>query len=381
MTVTRPIERMLSGMDRIATGIYWALRSALVIAMMSLFLHFPAYGYLIDHLVGRSDLPEWNNVLAQRDQLFTPQEHSPETHRAKTAFRLTVPVLAKVLRLDIVGLMALSTFIGVLDLYLSLLLAERFTNDKRQAFLFTLCLAMIYAGSAAFFDVWGFFDAFGYFFLLLALYARRQWYIVFLAVFLASFTDERALIASSVVFVFHWQEHRRQGAANLPINALACAAAWCLYFLCRWGLSARFHFQTHTDLIGLPSLKMNEPLLMWSAWMMFEGGWLLVLPMFLIPMFRVDQRRYIPYAWCALLIFAVGICVMDTTRSVAYGSIILVPALCYATETWDRIRTQRILLFAALVSLLQPMNFMLGGRELLSVDPLPIKIIFWALEQ
>lgn len=380
MSVLGPYHHLQALIGKIISGKYWVHVSAAVIICTSLFLHFPSYGYVIDHLVGDSSLPEWNNVLTQRDHLLTPQEHPPETHRAKTTFRLTVPLLARALFLDVAGLMVLSTVIGVLSVVLTLLLAHRLTNDRRMAFLFTACVTMTYAGSAAFFDVWGFFDGFGYFFLLLALYFHDRWYAVSAAVLLASFTDERALIASGVVLLYHWHEQGRMGMRHrLPATVLACAAAWVVYFVIRWVLARYFGFQTHTDLVGFSVLRANETILMWSLWMMFEGGWLLVLPFLVAPFYQKKDPTQFFYLAGLLVIVTVGFCVFDVTRSLAYGFVLMFPALRYLAASIRPEQLGRILFVAATITLLQPMNFIMGGRELLSVDPLPLKVIYWLL--
>src|SRR5262249_20751861 len=117
--------------------------------------------------------PGWAAFLAKRDALLTPPQASLESHEGKVVFRFTVAVVARVLRLDPVGVLILQAVLGLAFLALALRLAERDGGDRVTAFLLTAAMAFTYVGAAAFVDLYAWFDAWAFFLLLATMWLRQ----------------------------------------------------------------------------------------------------------------------------------------------------------------------------------------------------------------
>ncbi len=77
-----------------------------------------------------------------------------------------------------------------------------FRNDKITTSLFVISIANIFVCTWTFADIYGYGDGFAFFFLLVALLNRNP-VIIFTALQIAFFTDERAVIAGGYLLLFH----------------------------------------------------------------------------------------------------------------------------------------------------------------------------------
>ncbi len=372
-----PYGRLLSGLEHFVKGDRWKLRSTLVLVLLSFFLHYPSYQHLHQHLSGELIEENWSHVEWQRDALLSPASEVESDRLKKTTFRLTVPVIARTLHLGPLGIYLLQVLLGVLLIHLTLTLAHRHTQDRVMALFFTTGLVCTYAGSAAFFDTWGHFDAFAYFLLVLALASRRA-PVIFGAVLLAAFTDERALIASAFVLLYHGLE-RRDGAttgsrSTWPAVVAVCAS-WSTYFAVRYCLNVQHGFATDTSGIGMAVMWEQINPLAWGLWTGLEGAWLLVLAFFVMLGLARDGKRMGLYGGALLVLIVVTSMVTDLTRSMAYAFVMLFPILAWLHGRLHADQLRTLLFFACLVSLLHPMYYTFGKDLLYPVDSMPIKAL------
>ena len=371
-----PVQARL---QRFLAGDRWQWKATLWLVVLSLFFQFPAYNYLWAHLTGTEINPFWVHIQEQRHHLLTWTEQPAGSHLEKTTFRLTVPFIAWLLHLDTGALYILQFIMGVVLILLTLRFCVRENGDRVSAFLFTAGLVFTYAGSAAFFDIWGQRDPFGYFFLVIALFSRNP-VVVLLSTLLAGFADERALIASSLVLLHH-ALNKPASAANdrsssfLPRTALSVAGAWLAYGGIRFALMHYCGFRTGTGEIGLGMFFRNLDQLLWGLWSGLEGQWIILL-VFLVFLWRTKNR-----SWSLLFLGALGavaaaaLLVDDTTRSMAYGFIMLYPAYTWLSRRADGRQAQVVLFFAMLVSFIHPLYFKLGTGSMIPVDPLFMKAL------
>lgn len=371
-----PVQAWL---QRFLAGDRWQWKATLWLVVLSLFFQFPAYNYLWAHLNGTEINPFWVHIQEQRHHLLTWTEQPAGSHLEKTTFRLTVPFIAWLLHLDTALLYGLQFIMGVVLILLTLRFCARESGDRISAFLFTAGLVFTYAGSAAFFDIWGQRDPFGYFFLVVALFSRSP-VVVLLSTLLAGFADERALVASSLVMLHH-ALNRPAPVANdrspslLSSNVVSVLGAWCVYGVLRFALMHYCGFRTGTGEIGLEMFFRNLDQLLWGLWSGLEGQWLIVL-VFLVFLWRAGKRK-----WSLLFFAALGavagsaVLVDDTTRSMAYGFILLYPAYTWLSRRADGRQLQVVLFFALLISFIHPLYFKLGTGSMIPVDPVFMKAL------
>lgn len=364
---------IVRSLEAVVGGRHWKVRHTILLVALSFILHFPSFQHIRRHLSGAVPEATWTALMAQRDHPFTQQQHAAGSHEEKITFRLTVPLIAKVLHAGPWGVYAIQVVLGVLLLYFTLLLAERITQDRVSALLFTAGIMLIYPGSAAFFDTWAHRDPFAYFFLVLALVAQR-WSVVALALFLAAFTDERALIVAPFVLLFHAWERRAEGGVSC---AYAGLLAMIIYGAVRYALAYTMHLSMGTDGIGIAVLLNGLDPLSWGIWSGLEGAWSLVLVFFVCLWKLRDRRRLLGYGIPLLLIIATTGMVTDLTRSMAYGFVLLFPALARCKQVLPPVQLNVVLLVATVISLLHPMYYTFGYALLYPVDPLWVKVLRW----
>jgi len=200
-----------------------------------------------------------------------------------------------------------------------------------------------------------------------------------LFVFLSSWTDERGLIASALVFVFHLLP--APGASGPPHRlalrkaSYSVLAAWFLYFGGRWYLTSRYGLRTTAGDINVKTFVDNCNILAIGLWTALEGGWFLVL----VALFDLLKRK----SWLLLCLFSgglglvsvVGIPVFDVTRSLSY----LLPALFLGLAIVARENTKcdvRIYCaIACLTSIVFPNYYVSMVRYINWFYPLPFQFL------
>lgn len=371
-----PYGAILRALERFVGGPWWITKSTLVLVFLSLFLHYPSLHHLKDHLSGITEEPNWTNLEQQRDAPFIAVDHVPGSYQENTQLRLTVPLLARLLDLGPEGIYRLQEFLGILLIAMSLSLAQRLTGRRVDALLFTAGLVFTFAGSAAFFDTWGHRDPFAFFLLMLALAVPSAW-VVGPAVLLAAFTHECALVASVGVLLFHaLRPTPSEGPPRRSLALiLAVPLAWVAVAALRSWLGSRYGLRTPVDQVGLHTFLQQLDGMLWGLWSGLEAAWVLLLA-FLVLLFA--ERRWgtlLAYGLALLLVVAVAAGMRDVTRSMAYGFVLLFPALAWLAARLRKEQLRALLFMACLVSMLHPMSYTFGDAKLYPVDPIPVKAL------
>ena len=111
--------------------------------------------------------------IERKDHLLesVSNKYEGSTHMAKTEFRLTLPLFAKLLNIKTKydGAYGLQLTAGILFFYFLVQLVLMLTGEKVTTFLFSLAFGFIYPGFSFVAEMEGFFDSFAFLFLLVAL--------------------------------------------------------------------------------------------------------------------------------------------------------------------------------------------------------------------
>lgn len=323
-------DRAYALAGRFVAGRGWVVWVALVGTALAMLSSWPRYEdfYLDpdqnpDYIHGRI----YRAIEQQIDHPLTPHSHPPVSHEAKRAFRITVPLLAHLLGLRFVDTLVLQHLLGPVFLGALALLLYRLTDDRALAAIATLGWASTYPAKAFFVDLVGQHDGYAYLLLTLAMLSRRPWLIALWLV-LAGFVDERALVATPVVFLWWWWRDqpsdatREKGAWRTSFRAGAVVGAVLICLLLRVGLWAWFGLSipmpTEDTDVGLAVLRANytrAPLALLGA---LEGHWAWLL---LGVMGLLFTRRYLwalLFGGAALAQAMVAAGVYDLTRSAGY---------------------------------------------------------------
>jgi hypothetical protein len=296
------------------SGPRWLVGAVVALLASALFLATPAW----ERLPKIERTTPWR-VFAERVKAPLSQPRATEaSHSGKTAFRLVVPVFARLFALGPRGVLAAQAIAGVALLALALQLGLRETGDRVTAFYLAAGLAFSYVGKAAFVDLFCWFDSWAFLFLLAAL-ASRGPLLPFVFATLAAWTDERAVIALGLAVAFHLAPTRQERSVRLPVEALAVLAAVVGYATLRLGLARAFSLHTPTDDTGLAQLVAQLPLVALGTWTGLEGQWILVLAAFWT--WRVPRARLalVVSVLVGALLLIVSWSVIDMTRSAAYA--------------------------------------------------------------
>jgi hypothetical protein len=268
---------------------------------------------------------------------------------------------------------------GILIFYLSARLLHRLTDDRVAAFWGTMVVACIFAGTTSFVEFRGMFDGVAILLLVAAVFFKNP-LLIGLCVFAGAWTDERALVASSLVMLYHLQ------SAPLHLNTAVrrffsgpCVAtflAWLAYFAGRYYLVERLGLNADSGGVGFSVLANQLNNLPMGIWTGLEGAWILVVLGMIGLWLRKDYLVLGLQGLAVTAVIVVAMSVMDITRSMAYILPVLFLSVKQLNETETK-QTVRSLLFTAfLVSFLWP-SYYAGGKEAIwwHSPPLPIQII------
>ena len=349
----------------------WAYKVTLLCLFTSLFLAFPSYENL-DLNGGRLRV-----VANQKQDITSIRNETRALGNNKLAFRLFVPLTARLLHLNMIGCLVMQFLAGVILFYLIARIAEDVTHDRVIAMLTGLAVATIFAGVTSFVDLRGVFDGIALCLLMAAMWFRSP-PLIALTVFCAAWTDERAFIASG--FLFLWWAMRDSEPDNLrftsffKLRPLAVVAGSAAYLLGRFYVGSKYGLVAQTDGISLTKYLNNAPMGIWTA---LEGAW---IPVLLAAYILYREKKWLEgglylAVMCALILAAIS--VIDMTRSMTY----LLPALPISLAV---LRSHKrsydlrfIMLAAAIICILWPTYYAEGKNTIWWFWPLPMQVLRW----
>lgn len=373
-TETNPLQIFLNLFRPFYSGKFWLWKSLVFIVLVSLFIQYPNYTYFgqqyaayADHVPGVSQGNNfWTVLVMQRDQpLVQNHFYDCPQHEDVMAFRLALPLMAKLLHLDPKGMFILLNLFNVLLLGATLHVIKKQTGDKTLAFFTTLGLATIYLGCSGFIDALGLVVIIGYSMLMVSL-ASRNPLIIFLAIFVAAWSDERALLGSTFTFFwwlgvdnkFSFTSLREVNFTN--IRSLSVIAAWIAYFAGRSYLTYVEGFNMTLGFQGVwIFFEMSNRLLL-SLWSTFEGLWLVILTTLAVILMKKDWINVFFMFGGFLLLVLGGSINHDTTKSYSYLLLLLPISIVYLYHHFKRSDIRKLVIMASLVCIMTPTTYIIN---------------------
>jgi hypothetical protein len=324
----------------------------LLVLAFSLLRAFPNYSFLRE----AGNQGTWRNaaIKGQDPTVDMPRRFPPASHEAKLNFRLTVPLLARVLHLGRDGLLALFAFCGVVILYLTLDLSYQLTQSRIAAAAVCLAVACIWPGVLAFHQLLGgFYDAVALCMLLAAMRATAP--LTGVALFLAAWTDERALLAAGLILVY--AAVRREFVRGIVIVAAGAGyAATRLYF------GNVYSLHTAWDGIGLGILLKEFNMAPLGIWTGLGGCWLIVAGGMWVLLARRRFALVLAYGLALCAVIGAALVVEDVTRSMAYTLPAVFVGLAALVESEPPLVIERLAAAGALICVLVPTYFTQAGN-------------------
>jgi len=308
----------------------------------------------------------WDTYLLKSHDLLNDLSHiPPHLHQAKFDFRLTVPLMIKIIGESYMLIYGIKFLCGIGLIVVVRKLIFRITKDQVVALIFTTGLIFIYYGRAGFI-VHPIFDMIAYFLLALCFLARRP-LLVFVFAFIACWLDERAFVSLPIVILFHQimvskaKPMKLKGVLLLTKQSWAVVVSMVSYLAIRALLSAQFGLSTPISPPIMEVLEKNTEFFGMGVWTAFEGFWLVVLVGSLL-LFKLKEHLVIFLLFSIMSVLISLACVVnDITRSAAYAVPVLFIFVHYlvANSKLDELRF--LTTSAMVVSLLFPAYFVLNG--------------------
>jgi len=364
-------RRVLRAFDRLLTGRFWIVVVVGLATAISLFTAFPTYDKF------EPGSKDWKAIERLSEHPFDQKGLDANKDRAYNfTFRAAVPLAGRALGLGPWGYLVLQGMAGLGMFAAAAHLVDRLTRNRRLGALVAIAIGLMWAGSGAFVELRGNFDAVAIA-LLVAAMATRRVPLVVLCTFLAGWTDERALPAIAFVVLFHHVvESRELGVAKAlrEPRCLAAAAGLALHVVTRVIVSVAMDVHQPSNL-GLEYVKAQLSILPVGAWTGLEGFWLFVL-VGAVALWKVRQRFLaLAYAGLVAVVCVGSIAVVDVTRSMAY----LLPAALAGLGLIHRLCQPKVLrasIYAAVaLTAAWPVYYAGGAFTLYWQYPLPLVIV------
>jgi hypothetical protein len=369
-----PFSRAYAKLAYFTQTRYWHLKLAVFLTGLVLITTYPSYLDILTDWRPRTSHSYFFNKMA--DPFAQLVGENEATHGAKIAFRLTVPLLAKMLNLgytvtgrDIVLIFVLQSLLLVPFFILLSRLLVRYI-DPVSSLLLTVAFSGTYVAKAFFWDYFCWFDGYAYFFLLAGMYFREKW-VVFVSLFLACWTDERAIIALGGVYVFHRLmecdfELRsfRQLLPDRLLLSLSWVMLWVLasYAFCRWILMFVYGLRTPVGVDVGVSFSMIPYQLRYrfmGILLTFEGLWIFIA--LAATALWYNRNKFLTMILIAGIVvhIIVAYSVYDITRSLAYGFPFVLTAIVLFNRYYqfNKYGLRQIVGLAALTCVLIPTQY------------------------
>ncbi|MDR3695459.1 hypothetical protein [Mucilaginibacter sp.] len=347
-------NKLIQFLEKFLNNKYWYLITSIIVALVILFLTTPSYYALTKGFKPCVGCVDFQDEINRADHILKPTIYGKASHMANLQLRLTVPMIAKLIgtRSKIV-IFIIQEILGVGFLIITCLLSYRITKDKVIAAILTLSMGFIYAGKAAFVDVEGFTDSYAYFFLVLALFTLNK-PLILISLTLAYFTDERALLASSLIAVFYFLEFLDINKGKIDFYSVIKSRvfyiilSWIFCFLIRFILFKLYGLNTPSSAVVIPDFHR----LGYIFWDGLQGFWLLLAGgvLYLI----IEKRFFI----LSLLILSFLVMVISTamiydfTRSIAYIFPIIFIALYLTEKAINKLQLRKLMIITCLICFL-----------------------------
>ena len=368
-------KQLISVYNKIVANRYYT--SLFVILVIHIFSS-PTYYAISEDFKTCSTCCNMQEKINRKNHLFesVSTKYDASTHMAKTEFRLTVPLLAKIFHINTKSeIYILQVLLGFLFFVLLYTVSYQIIPNKNIVFLFLMSFGFIYPGYSFVAEMEGFFDSFAFLFLLVAMLDINL-IIIGIALLLAYFTDERSIF-SSFLIIFYWQHKKystQQKSFYLPTKqTYAIVISIAFYIAARCALVNYFGFVNQFKGVG-SSLLYTINYMGIAFWQAFEGFWLLII----IAVYLLFKQR--KYAIAGIFItlnatiFFIGMNVMDITRSIAYIFPSIIIALYIISTQLDVSKIKRYLMICLLFSFMYPSYNFIVGKPPHSYNPIYMRV-------
>jgi len=306
----------------------------------------------------------WDDIIKQGADPFTPKDYEAGSHEANQTFRLTIPLIAQALHLNVASLYLLHLVMGILFLWLIIQITYKILESRVLVFYFLTGFTAIYAGANFYINYLGHADVFPFCFLALAFYLRNPFWVL-LFTQLAFWCDERSIINSSYLGLWFVLpvlkkaiQTKKFSLKQIPLQAVALVISAGIYLVVRQWLSSTYGLKVGHD------NALSHRTTLWSLSILgdkftrgFEGFWLIIFAGMAVLVMLKDWLAFTLLLGCLLVTSAIGIMVADGTRSLSFGFMIFFFMLSILRKHIPVSQLTYLLIVSTLISLMLPISF------------------------
>ena len=311
----------------------------------------------------------WEVTKLKADNLLDPLTQIDQTTSPRNrVFRLTPPLIIKIFRLNPLTTNIVQFILGIFFISLFYRFSKKILDNPVAATFLCAGLVFTYFGRVFFFDIGYGFDGLAYLLLLLAMYYRNP-VLVFSFATLAAWTDERALIALSIVLIFHQVDFKNsenfklKNLVKLNAQGLAVIGAIFGYVILRMFLTYRYNMHTASGAITNLTQVLSNILgrhMLAGLWSFLEGFWLLYI--FIIG-FAISGKHFafLVTVTFPILVLGLGSFFVDTTRSGSFMVPVVFIFLAYLNQFMNKKEMNILLCICMIFSFIYPAYYIAQG--------------------
>ncbi len=306
----------------------------------------------------------WDDIIKQGADPLTPKAYEAGSHEANQTFRLTIPLIAYLLHLNVATLYLLQLVVGMVFLWIVINIVNGILKDRILTFYFLTGFTAIYAGANFYINYLGHVDAFPFCFMALAFYFRNP-LLVLLFSQLSFWCDERAIINSSFIglwflipFIDKYQTERKLNWKLISPTILVLMVSGILYLAVRKWIELSFHLKIgHDNSLSIKSLVWSLSIFGDKVTRGLEGMWLIIGAACLILWQSKQFIKLLLFAGALGITLFITLLVADGTRALSFGFIAFFISLKILHESILSKQLKYLLIVSALVSLMFPISF------------------------
>lgn len=384
-TITKIENRLLLAFSSSS----WLHKILLICIFISTLSAFPRYDYVYEFQnLHKNSHGAWGVLCLRATNLMDMSLiEAGDSHTRKLTFRLILPILLKLFHQNVWLIVIFQGLLGSFMMYLIAKIVYQLTSNKLTTFYFTLATSSIYFGISAFWELGGFGDSIAYAMLIVAMYYRNP-LIIFFAISIASWTDERGFIAGGYI-IFWWlcknsintkMEFKELFKQLFSKQTLAIVMAWACYIAVRIWLIKKYHIVVDTHQIGGfmlgPEHSSSIGLGLWSS---IEAFWVLILVTGFIMIGNWREMRFIfaGYVFSILFLCLTSCMVSDINRSISYGYPLILISMLIMNKYISRRELHYFTAFLSLICLIHPLLLTFGSNKVVWAYPLPYQVLIF----
>ena len=306
----------------------------------------------------------WDDIIKQGADPFTPKNYEAGSHEANQTFRLTVPLLANFLHLNVVTLYLLQVLTGLVFLWITVNIVNGILQNRILTFYFMTGFTAIYAGANFYLNYLGHVDVFPFCFMALAFYWRNPLPVLLFSQ-LSFWCDERAIINSSFIglwlllpFIDKWQSEQKLNWKLISPNLLVLVISGVLYIAVRKWLEITYHLKIgHDNSLSVKSFIWSLTIFGDKVTRGLESMWLIIGAAFIILQQAKQVWKLVLFAGALGATVIITLLVADGTRALSFGYIAFFIALKILHESIPAKQLKYLLIVSALIALMLPISF------------------------